>query len=204
MKPLSYQEMMELDHDLWILEKNCQGFMTDCDRADQINWWQSISRNLAADFDFYLNINNLVGPQRSKNKTVETEWMFTPDAYYLVLSILSEKMKMTRDMSTKRPTSQPMMAGQRLEEQASCGCVYVLKSGDFCKIGRTSNLTARIPALSIALPQPSEVVVVLETTDHVRLERDLHKKFSDKRVNGEWFILDDDDIAWIRCLETPF
>lgn len=204
MEPLSYQEMMELDHDLWILEKNCQGFMTDCDRADQVNWWESISRNLAEDYDFFLNINNLVGPQRGKDKTVETEWMFTPDAYYLVLSILSKKMKTTKNTGTERSTSQPMMANQRLDEKASCGYVYVLKSGDFYKIGRTSDLGTRMSALAIALPQPTEVVIVLETMDHVRLERDLHKKFSDKRVNGEWFVLSEDDLALIRSLETPF
>jgi hypothetical protein len=37
-----------------------------------------------------------------------------------------------------------------------------------------------------------------ETDDCAALETELHRRFADKRKRGEWFELDDNDVAEIR------
>jgi hypothetical protein len=42
------------------------------------------------------------------------------------------------------------------------------------------------------------VKAIIETGDPASLEKQLHRAYHDKRVKGEWFRLDDDDIEAIR------
>lgn len=73
--------------------------------------------------------------------------------------------------------------------------IYVLKSGDFYKIGRTAKLDERIKRLSIQLPFPVKLVMAYEVRDAVFEEDFWHTELEDKRVNGEWFELSENDIA---------
>ncbi|MCP4850810.1 MAG: GIY-YIG nuclease family protein [Actinomycetia bacterium] len=34
-----------------------------------------------------------------------------------------------------------------------------------------------------------------------RAESDLHDKYAEKCLHGEWFALDDDDVAWIMSID---
>ena len=65
-------------------------------------------------------------------------------------------------------------------------CVYMLTDGHRVKIGTTGNLTSRIASLSGACGVRLEILRVI---DHAgpRIERWLHKRFSDARLHGEWF-----------------
>lgn len=75
------------------------------------------------------------------------------------------------------------------------GYVYVLRSGNYYKIGKSKHANKRIAAIQTASPFKVVRLARIETLDMDALERYLHRKFADKRVNGEWFELDDDDFA---------
>jgi len=72
------------------------------------------------------------------------------------------------------------------------GWVYVLddRMGHF-KIGCAVNLDRRIRQLKILLPFPVIVAYAFETDNPRQVEAMLHQRFADKRLNGEWFALND-------------
>lgn len=80
------------------------------------------------------------------------------------------------------------------------GFVYLIGSeqGHF-KIGRTKDVPSRFNTLSIQLPFKIELLHSIEVEDCIRAEAFLHEKFSDKRLNGEWFSLEEIDIEWIKA-----
>ena len=52
----------------------------------------------------------------------------------------------------------------------------------------------------VKLPFPIEVLHYAWFENHSKAERDLHMRFASKRLEGEWFNLDDTDIRYIRGL----
>jgi hypothetical protein len=84
--------------------------------------------------------------------------------------------------------------------QDKTGFVYLIHDGELYKIGRTSQPEKRIPQIEYQNGRPCTVLVLIETADYRTLELELHEKFGDKRVRGEWFDLSPEDIAWITSL----
>lgn len=78
------------------------------------------------------------------------------------------------------------------------GIVYLLQSGEYYKIGMTSNLASRKAWFDIHLPHKTELIHTIPCNDALRLERHLHEHFKDKRLNGEWFSLSEADIAEVK------
>mgnify|MGYP000098690222 CR=1 FL=1 len=80
------------------------------------------------------------------------------------------------------------------------GYIYLLHADtqNCFKIGRTNNLQRRLA--NILLPFPITLVHSIQVADMVWAERHLHQRFADKRLNGEWFNLDSDDVAYICSL----
>ena len=75
------------------------------------------------------------------------------------------------------------------------GCVYLLKAGPFYKIGKSQNFEKRLSQIKLQLPYPVEVIHVFRTGSMSELETYWHRRFREKRTNGEWFILTDEDVG---------
>lgn len=82
-------------------------------------------------------------------------------------------------------------------KDAKPGHIYVVKCGQLYKIGRSKKPAARIR--SMQLPEPSQIVVTIETSDP-RLEKRLHAEYASKRQHGEWFRLSEADLIDIGVL----
>lgn len=86
---------------------------------------------------------------------------------------------------------------RKLEQSKRNGYVYLINAGEFYKIGISRNVDRRITQLSTIPPFDVTLVCIIETDDMLGLENKLHTMFSEKRVNGEWFTLSDEDVNYI-------
>lgn len=90
---------------------------------------------------------------------------------------------------------------QRRASGPRSGYVYLLQSPTgFYKIGRAINPANRLKTFSVHLPFEVEYICLIQTDDMIGLELELHRRFAAKRGNGEWFALDDADVAYVKGL----
>lgn len=81
------------------------------------------------------------------------------------------------------------------------GYVYLMSSSQgHYKIGYSIDPDNRHRMLSIELPFSIAIVCVIKTDDMKALEKELHNRFSDKRLSGEWFALVTADVEYIQSL----
>lgn len=75
--------------------------------------------------------------------------------------------------------------------QGRRGHIYILEAetGHY-KIGCTTNLESRLKNFGAKLPFDFSLLEAIEVDDIDYYEKWLHKIFADRRVTGEWFILD--------------
>jgi hypothetical protein len=86
------------------------------------------------------------------------------------------------------------------------GFVYLFKhkGTNFIKIGMTEDesVSKRFSCFNTYAPNGGEIVHIIETNNARELESDLHKKYSEKRMKGEFFLLSNQDIEDIKNIEN--
>lgn len=122
------------------------------------------------------------------------------------LELRDRAAMVTRPTVSKRPTSSsiaperlnPIEVIGEMTSGAKAGVVYVLKSAFGYKVGRTRNVPARMRAFGVHLPFVYTIPLCAWFDDCHEAERRYHAIFAGKRINGEWFDLDENDIRRIR------
>jgi hypothetical protein len=91
---------------------------------------------------------------------------------------------------------QEVADAEGLGAQESVGYVYLIRHGSRreYKIGRTNNSLRREGEVAIELPELISPIHVIQTDDPAGVESYWHRRFAEKRLNGEWFALSVDDV----------
>lgn len=77
------------------------------------------------------------------------------------------------------------------------GFIYLVKLDKHYKIGKSVLPEQRLKEFTL-LPFPLEEICIELVEDYEQVERELHEQFKQKRVRGEWFELNQDDIEIIK------
>lgn len=75
-------------------------------------------------------------------------------------------------------------------------------NGTHYKIGLTTDPDKRMNTFSVKLPYKVKFVCLIETEQMHKVEKMLHQRFANKRINGEWFALDAEDVEYIKGLAS--
>lgn len=111
------------------------------------------------------------------------EWITTSGKYQDILAFMPSKVGATATITNTLVAE---------------GAVYLLQSGAHYKIGRSDQIERRVKEIRIALPDTAKLVHSIRTDDPAGIEAYWHRRFADKRTNGEWFKLSGADVAAFR------
>lgn len=128
-----------------------------------------------------------------KDALAQKSWEWVNDSRETLQRTL-DRVNIAIQSKTRKAKSDP-------SSEARGGYVYLLKSptGAY-KVGRTKNPDNRLATFGVKLPFEVEYICVIETDDMYALERELHDRFEELRINGEWFALTITEIAYMELL----
>lgn len=137
--------------------------------------------------------------------------VLTKDEYKDIRRDLDEFYRLTPSEEIKSHNDERMRAfargGKQPEQEQvtkktsqSPGHVYVIKSANLYKIGRTGDMEKRMKSFERSLPRGFEMICNWYTTDTRTEEAEMHSILAEKRVTGEWFSLSDDDVDFLGSM----
>lgn len=112
------------------------------------------------------------------------DWVATEAEFADVAAILGPRPAIPPNQSSKAPRV----------TAATDGFVYLIRSGAYHKVGRSEDLERRIKSIAVALPDKAVLEHSIRTDDPAGIETYWHRRFVDRRVNGEWFKLTAADV----------
>lgn len=89
-------------------------------------------------------------------------------------------------------------AAPRRRKLVRSSLVYLIRQGEFYKIGKTSNWAHRLESYKTHSAIPFDVILVIECPDASTVEAYLHARFAGCRISGEWFKLSESELKWIQ------
>ena len=92
---------------------------------------------------------------------------------------------------------------ERVSSRVNGGYVYLIRSEHGYKIGKTTSVKSRVKLFGVKLPFDIELEHYAYFDDHHSAERELHERFSNKRIQGEWFDLNPIDVELIKSFGLP-
>lgn len=126
-------------------------------------------------------------------------------AHFPELELRAKASMPNRPRRSPRPSSKisserllPIEVIGQASTGVKAGVVYVLKSAYGYKVGRTRNIPSRMRAFGVKLPFIYTIPLCAWFDDCHEAERHYHRMFESKRINGEWFDLDDTDLQLIK------
>lgn len=103
-----------------------------------------------------------------------------------------------QDVAAMLPASAAQHEEPSSKSSPWTGSVYLLKAGRHYKIGRSNASGRRERELAIQLPERAAIIHEIKTDDPPGIEKYWHSRFSEKRMNGEWFNLSQEDVTAFR------
>jgi Meiotically up-regulated gene 113 len=103
------------------------------------------------------------------------------------------------DIQAMLPVVSPAKTLLSNETKRLDGNVYLIRFGEYYKIGRGEDLEKRVKQVLTALPAKGELVHAIKTDDPSGIEAYWHRRFKECRANGEYFKLTPSDVkAFLR------
>jgi len=116
---------------------------------------------------------------------------------YMLDALFAEHFPEIDSIVFEQTPRQSMLSQQTLYH-AIPGYVYLIESKYGYKIGKSVNIKSRTNLFSVKLPFPIKLLHYAWFEDYSQAERNFHDQYFDKRLEGEWFALDPEDILEIK------
>jgi hypothetical protein len=81
------------------------------------------------------------------------------------------------------------------------GHVFLLSDGGYHIIGRAQDVDAHVRELSSKSPLPVELEHAFPCEGSVEAQLSLHKMYAEYRANGDWFVLPQDALAYVKGIK---
>jgi len=82
------------------------------------------------------------------------------------------------------------------------GFVYLMQWGNEYKIGKAVDVERRQKRLARDLDRNIKVLHRIFSKDYTKTESQLHRKYKEKHLHGEWFALDEEDVTWFKSIDN--
>jgi hypothetical protein len=120
----------------------------------------------------------------------------------LVSEYHNEPQEFTKNNAYKYMESKLLLKKERKVKQSKetiDGCVYFVGNREYkwVKIGRSTNVANRLPALQTGSPCILEILGYIATSDSIKEERKIQRMFSRYKMHHEWFVLSEEILQYI-------
>lgn len=99
-------------------------------------------------------------------------------------------------------TIEPQNRIVEMDEKCKYGYIYLMRAGKYYKIGLSCDVDRRKNEIGLKLPENPKLIHKIETDDTFGIEKYWHRRFSEKRKNGEWFLLTKEDVKAFKSWRT--